>query len=843
MQIKKQDILPQPQSRMQATVNDIFRLTDVEEANTTIHVTDEKDVFGIKTDNGKTVTYFSSPKRAEIIQKIKSAKATLKHSNQAKPSKLNERIIRPEDVPGTLLNIALMNIASGDKALRLSAYNLLCSLCQAFSFNLDHMPVWAMGLSIPTDSVSLVVGFSEKLAASEPQLTFDFLLEFFVGWEKAPPQQRPFIILYLVPWLYNLKLLLSTSEGENDRGRERLATIARRLIDVTIREPQLYISFQQNVWSTISKDDSLLDVFLEELVKTAMNYGFGDPRTEIIGSIAASFNTVTIRGKVIARLRKALNRTSVRATRHLIDNSGWSEICVLLGICLAISFDSRVQAQLFLPELFHIITLVVNCGPLPVRTAVHSLLVNTVHSICISFPLEEENLTKLKSILHSLSEPRFCLLFNLYRATRDASTEHTEPENPVSAMETITNLLLEIIAVAAPSVDMANIWRARWMSLVASTAFQSNPAIQPRAFAVMGCLAREDIDDDLLYQVLVALRSAIARYQQDHDAEMLTSIITSLTKMMDNLPTSSRYLLQLFWLAMALCRAGSGFIFNCAGGLLEAVLRVIDKSKEFKDGRMPHVLLSGRIPVEDAALLIDDIYGIHFEQEGFHYAVTATLCKGLQDSTTRAVALKTMTAFLEISAANAGPDGPARDSPYLGFIASRAGTFDDLKEVFWTANIPLNVEDERDGLSFIRSIPASTTMGDRNLILWLCLAAIDFNHSGEQIQIQVISYLSLVARERPEVFVLIFDMILDRLDELLLTTQNSVLLKHVRALICATATNPMFDNRRNAKEMLKNTLEQYGFGGMWKATNLKTCEALESQCISYIDELVKVSMC
>ena len=827
---------------MQATVNDIYRLTDVEEAHTTIHMTDEMDVFGIKSDNGKTVTYFSSPKRAEILQKIKSAKAALRNSNQAKPSKLNERIIRPEDVPGTLLNIALMNIASGDRALRLSAYNLLCSLCQAFNFNLDYMPVWAMGLSIPTDSVSLVVGFSEKLAASEPQLTFDFLLEFFVGWEKAPPHQRPFIVLYLVPWLSNLKLLLSTSEGENERGRERLATIARRLIDLTIREPQLYISFQQNVWSTISKDESLLDVFLEELVKAAMNYGFGDQRTEIIGSIASSFNTVTIRGKVIARLRKALNRTSVRATRHLIDNNGWNEICVLLGICLAISFDSRVQAQLFLPELFHIITLVVNCGPLPVRTAVHSLLVNTVHSICISFPLEEENLTKLTAILHSLSEPRFCLLFNLYRATRDASIEHSEPENPVSAMETITNLLLEIISVAAPSVDMANIWRARWMSLVASTAFQSNPAIQPRAFAVMGCLAREDIDDDLLYQVLVALRSAIARYQQDHDAEMLTSIITSLTKMMDNLPTSSRYLLQLFWLAMALCRAGSGFIFNCAASLLEAVLRVIDKSGEFKDGRMAHVLLSGRIPVEEAALLIDDLYGIHFDHDGFHYAVTATLCKGLQDSTTRAISLKTMTAFLEVSGNNAGPGGPPRDPPYLGFVAARAGTYEDLKEVFWTANIPFTAEDNRGGLEFARSVPAMSTVGQKSLLLWLCLAAIDFNHSGEQIQIQVIPYLSQVAHERPEVFALIFDVILSRLEELLMTTQNSVLLKHVRALVCATATNPIFDNRRMARETLKNALEEYGFSGMWSATDLKRCGAFESQCIAYIDELVKVSM-
>ena len=75
-----------------------------------------------------------------------------------------------------------------------------------------------------------------------------------------------------------------------------------------------------------------------------------------------------------------------------------------------------------------------------------------------------------------------------------------------------------------------------------------------------------------------------------------------------------------------------------------------------------------------------------------------------------------------------------------------------------------------------------------------------------------------------------------------MTTQNSVLLKHVRALVCATATNPIFDNRRMARETLKNALEEYGFSGMWSATDLKRCGAFESQCIAYIDELVKVSM-
>lgn len=148
---KKQEIVAG--LRMYATVNDIFRLTDVEEANASFH-TDEENAFGIKTDNGKVTMFFSSPKRNDILQTLKSSKA--KYSKDNRPNKLNERTIRPEDVPGTLLNISLMNVASFDQQLRLAAYNLLCALCQAFKFNLDRQFVSAKGMLTITPNRYLI---------------------------------------------------------------------------------------------------------------------------------------------------------------------------------------------------------------------------------------------------------------------------------------------------------------------------------------------------------------------------------------------------------------------------------------------------------------------------------------------------------------------------------------------------------------------------------------------------------------------------------------------------------------------------------------------------------------
>lgn len=293
------------------------------------------------------------------------------------------------------------------------------------------------------------------------------------------------------------------------------------------------------------------------------------------------------------------------------------------------------------------------------------------------------------------------------------------------------------------------------MSLVSSTAFQINPAIQPRAFAVMGCLAREDVDDDLLYQVLVALRSGLTRYQQDGDAEMLTSIVTSLTKMMDNLPTNSRYLLQLFWLAMALVRGGSGFIFNCSAGLLEAVLRVISNSGDFKEGKLSQVLLAGRAPVEEAASAIDSLYGIRFENDSFHFAVAVTLMKGLQDPTTKPTTMKTIAAFLEITTSNHPVIGHRATPPYLPVVAARATNVDEMKEIFWTANLPFDAENNDRDETFDNSLSLVYNMKDKDLFLMSAMAAIDFNTCEEQVQQHALVFFTRVARNRPDIIVLL----------------------------------------------------------------------------------------
>jgi neurofibromin 1 len=310
--------------------------------------------------------------------------------------------------------------------------------------------------------------------------------------------------------------------------------------------------------------------------------------------------------------------------------------------------------------------------------------------------------------------------------------------------------------IAAPSVDIANAWRARWMSLVASTAFQNNPAVQPRAFAVMGYLAREEVDDDLLYQVLVALRNSVSQFGEDGNSEMLISIIASLSKMMAKLPSSSRYGPQLFWLAMSLVRLVPAALFNCAAQFLGSILTNIGTIGNARGDRMVPLLLQCRGQLEDAALPLDDAYGIHFDEDTFHFAVCACLVRGLTDTMTRPTAIHVLSTFLDMTSRSedSAPDSQslaaARSSPYLALLLARGMQEEDFVDTLWWSDV------ESESLSGIlgsrRRVQGIESVADNDLLLISAIELVDFHYLEDAVQARSLHWLNYLAEARPAVF-------------------------------------------------------------------------------------------
>ena len=226
MTVRKQELL----YNISAVTNDVFHVSEIEDITSggQHNARDESsNEFSFKYNKGKSQITFSSPKRDTLAGAIRHSK---RRHEMSKPTNLSERTIRPNDVPGRLLNMALLNIGSDDPSLRLAAYNLLYSLSMTFNFDVGKQLLDAKDLCLPANSSSFIVNISEKLAATEQGFTLEFLSECFVGFNKSSEPLRYLCLDYMAPWLPNLALFCRGSPEDVAKTKE----VLRLLIDLTV---------------------------------------------------------------------------------------------------------------------------------------------------------------------------------------------------------------------------------------------------------------------------------------------------------------------------------------------------------------------------------------------------------------------------------------------------------------------------------------------------------------------------------------------------------------------------------------------------------------------------------
>lgn len=159
--------------------------------------------------------------------------------------------IRPKDVPGTLLNMALLNLGSSDPNLRTAAYNQLCALTATFDLKIEGQLLETQGLCIPSNNTIFIKEVSEKLATNEPHLTLEFLEECIQGFQRSTIELKHLCLEYMTPWLANLvRFCKPTDEGKRQK---QVAQILEKLINLTIEQKEMYPSIQTKIWGNLGQ--------------------------------------------------------------------------------------------------------------------------------------------------------------------------------------------------------------------------------------------------------------------------------------------------------------------------------------------------------------------------------------------------------------------------------------------------------------------------------------------------------------------------------------------------------------------------------------------------------------
>ncbi|XP_022666414.1 neurofibromin-like isoform X2 [Varroa destructor] len=557
--------------------------------------------------------------------------------------------IRPKDVPGTLLNMALLNLGSSDPNLRTAAYNLLCALTQTFDLKIDGQLLETSGLCIPSNNTIFIKQISDKLSLSAYHLTLEFLEECIQGFSASSIELKHLCLEYMTPWLPNLTRFCRHSD---DNKRQRVATILDKLITLTIEEVEMYPSIQAKIWGKIGQVSDLLDMVLDSFIKRSVTGGLGSAQAEIMADTAvalASANVQLVAMKVISRLCRVIEKTCTSPTPTLEQHLMWDDIAILARYLLMLSFNNSLDVAIHLPYLFHIVTLLVHTGPLSLRASIHGLVINIIHSLCTcTKPSFNDTKQTLRLSLDEFSLPKFYLLFgiskvkstavaafrNNYRHNdrhldRSFTCAGTDPERmPLASLEIITDALLEIMEACQKAAGVTD-WLTHWTTLARSFAFRYNPALQPRALIVFGCISKSVVDSDVK-QLLRILVKALESFQ---DLQLIDAIIMCLTRLHPMLSPESPIHRALFWVAISVLQLDEINLYASGLALLEQNLHTLDSQGMFEaPNTLKQIMMSTRDPLEWHFKQLDHSVGLSFNTS-FHFALVGHLLKGFRHPT------------------------------------------------------------------------------------------------------------------------------------------------------------------------------------------------------------------
>ncbi|CAD6915554.1 unnamed protein product [Tilletia controversa] len=816
--LKEQEVLPQTP----ALLNDIFHLADIDDVRA-IAIRGDESTFFLSARGGAISFLFNSRDRAEVVQALRQAKAKVSHFRGSKPI---ERTRLPTDVPGTILNMALLNVTSENYQLRLSAYDLLCALSTSFNFsssNARKRLFSVKGLALPANMIVFVSDLSKDFSAAAPGVTLEFLSSFFEGFQRASTSQKTVCLHYMAPWLANLSSFAHASREQHAEHQRRIKEIFTHLINITTKQPEMYAVMQRVVWSYLSKLDDLIPLFLEIFSEAAMDSGIHTEQFEAILGTMVSFGSINLRGKLLARLRRVVAKTAHSAqagsTASLHEHVAWKEIETLVRMNMMLSFTNRLEVMLYLPELLHIILLLSGNGVDATRAAIYGTAINLMHSLCTEdvreskkasdvIPAPAEGLSKLRAFLQRFAEDDVTKVFGLPSGEIDAFNASTSvirdsPDN--EAIEKLAMLMYSIAEMAAPTIDTANSWRARLTSLVTSTAFQYNPIIQSRAFVLLGCLAQGEIDDDLLYQILVSLRSSLTEWANNGNDAPIISIVACLSKVVSILPPRSRYLPQMFWLGVAVIQYGHVALFKVGVDLLRTTIATIsERNLNVEEGEPDLVafLIDARFDFREAARRMDDESGVDFEIN-FSFGMAALLVRGLRHPSTKEATIDLLQMLLKFTASDhegnpRSADGRISEAQ-LGFFVGLLPTalqpeaFGELlrmagvKETEVKAAIETRQTDNNGLFNYLDAFD------NKIALLVVTLAASLLQHAeSDQEKVLLYCFLADSARMVPAIVSILYDSLAPGMREVTINSQVAPILDAVNAIAQVAVSEPIF---------------------------------------------------
>ncbi|KAL0477265.1 Ras GTPase activating protein [Acrasis kona] len=420
------------------------------------------------------------------INSTQSAHASLSASSSPSPSSpspssssntvVKKRKLKISDVPGQLLSISFLNLESQNPQTRLSAYNLLTSIIVAFQLPITNM-IESENLSVPRNTEDLVLELSEKMAVHKADLTIEFMTEALKAFSRIEPKSQIMCAKILKPWIKNLTLYSDVQNGSSADKKKMLHDWFEMLTRVSCQHSQVFPALAE-IWTLVSNEqENMLYLGLDSAIHYGLEIGiYGDQ--QMVGDLIITLAShcpkeanvaMRIIQKILHLLHSELDVVDLcnKPSKQLYQDKAWCELFLYVKYLMMLSFQNRLNVEINLPSLMHMVTLLVGRGDVHLRSAIYALSVNMIHSMAESVVVDREERNRLIGTCNQLDHH----MLNLYMGSSSNKCDPFVTVNsnsvPIAAIEVCDYESLCVFLIQTVSIvkNKSDAWINEWMQL------------------------------------------------------------------------------------------------------------------------------------------------------------------------------------------------------------------------------------------------------------------------------------------------------------------------------------------------------------------------------------------
>lgn len=618
--------------------NTVYQIIDI----TSVNVSSKSGLnfeFTVVCD-GKNLI-FRSAKHLDIIKLFKRSISTIENNY----SKEGERFSFSEDQESDVVNrqehdstiahiflMVILGLLCADNKINDISYNLLVVTKDSFNLKFHMFLYQAPQRFVPRDAVSLFQQLSKSIAKNSPEL-MQHILKFLLDALQngtVPHEDILSMSSYLSKWIPNLYEHVYLS-NERD-GATSLSQIVRTLIRLSVNDIHHTLAYVQNIWVLFILDGRLTDTVVDEVINYALEREYENKDWKNVISLVTSLQTVDVVAHVIKKLMNIINSFS-SSLKYESSTESWSELSILVKMCVQLFFQNTLLAQRFLPDVLFIISLLIDMGPLKLREMLHELLMNTCHSLIINESLSANSRCHLEKICEIFSHQKLKFISGFSQDERRVVQKLSSASfyNNFITLEYFTDNIMLVMEYS--ELSGSSYWKSQYKKYLLNSVFCTNSFLSVRALMITGFICRSSISENVCRNLLSKSIAVIADpkvYETQYF--LIIAHVFTYSKIVEALDPSRELVKQLFWLSSIFVLSAHPIIFE--GGLIFLVNSLKRMyMANFEDSSSTKLivptLLDSRKFAEPILLEFDKLHNVSWNEDNFTHILLSAICKGL----------------------------------------------------------------------------------------------------------------------------------------------------------------------------------------------------------------------